>query len=402
MKNIIKYLVLAAISFGGCKDKEAPFFSVTGNKELQFSSSAEHQSIKMRTNISYTAKSSEDWCTVEEGSQNLVVSVTANDKKEMRKAEITLVASGFDDEIIKVYQDGFPIGTIPASDFYNRDPFIYTDMQNGIYYLYESKAQNNRGGVAIRKSNNLKYWTESQQVFTVPANNWTTGGIWAPKMYEFKGRYYLFVTVNSPGLTSRAVQVIHSDSPEGPFEPFALTPHLPSNSLTLDGHLCVDNDVPYMVYSHDYPSTTDNNGTANAVELKTDLSEITGQPFFLFDAKNAPWTPEAWSGWVMDNPFPYRTKTGKLLILWSSGAGNGKGYSIGIAESDNGKVTGKWTHQSNMLFNNDGGAGMVFRTFAGKLYLTLHQPNSWDSKERMRFYEVTDAGVTLTLGAEVK
>ena len=379
--------------------QEQTVFNVAGDRKLQFSSAAGQKTLPVETCLSFTAKSSKDWCTPIVEKQNLVIRVTANTGKEVRTAVVTLVASGFNDITINVTQNGF---SIPVTDFYNRDPFIYVDRQNGIYYLYESSAENNRGGVAIRKSKDLKYWSESQHIFTIPANNWTTGAVWAPKMYEYKGHYYLFVTVNSPDMSSRAVQIIHGDSPEGPFETFSRNPHLPSNSLTLDGHLCVDDNAPYMIFSRDWTGLTDKNGTANAVELKTDLSATVGQSFTLFNAKSAQWTPISYSEWMMDNPFPYRTSTGTLLVLWSSGAGNGKGYSIGIAESSNGKVTGTWKHQSSMLFNNDGGAGMVFTTLDGKLCLTLHQPNTWDGRERMRFYEVSDTGATLKLGAEMK
>jgi hypothetical protein len=80
-------------------------------------------------------------------------------------------------------------------------------------------------------------------------------------------------------------------------------------------------------------------------------------------------------------------------MLWSS-FGN-KGYAVGIAESSNGKLTGKWT-QKERLFETDGGHAMIFKTFEGKMILTLHQPNSGDI--RARFFEVEEKNETLVIG----
>ena len=60
-------------------------------------------------------------------------------------------------------------------------------------------------------------------------------------------------------------------------------------------------------------------------------------------------------------------------MLWASMAENG--YAEGIARSDNGDVTGKWTVDPVPLFDRDGGHGMLFRSLTGELFLVLHQPN---------------------------
>jgi hypothetical protein len=60
-------------------------------------------------------------------------------------------------------------------------------------------------------------------------------------------------------------------------------------------------------------------------------------------------------------------------MLWSS-FGDG-GYAQAIARSASGKITGPWIHDKEPLYSRDGGHGMIFRAFDGKLYLTLHSPN---------------------------
>ena len=89
-----------------------------------------------------------------------------------------------------------------TSDIRIRDPFIVTDTQKGIYYMYASSSQKGSdgqslGGVEVYKSKDLQWWEEPRQVFTVPEDNWITGTVWAPEVHLYNGRYYLFATLNS-------------------------------------------------------------------------------------------------------------------------------------------------------------------------------------------------------------
>jgi len=278
-----------------------------------------------------------------------------------------------------------------AADIHSRDPFILADSETGTYYWYFS----GYGAVRVRKSRDLKSWTELKDVLVISPDNWAKGEIWAAEVHKYNGRYYIFATVNSSAETStyRAMQIFHSDSPEGPFKSFSNQPHLPPNLLTLDGTLWVEDGIPYMVYCHEWLQVVD--GTMNVIQLKPDLSATVGEPSVLFKASSAPWTSSS----VTDGPFLYRTKTGKLLMIWSSGSA--KGYAVGIAESTTGKIAGPWAHQSQLLYDNDGGHGSIFRTFDGKLCLVIHQPNGPRGAEKTRFFELNDMGNTLTLGKEI-
>ncbi|HRQ51406.1 MAG TPA: hypothetical protein PLR74_12760, partial [Agriterribacter sp.] len=104
--------------------------------------------------------------------------------------------------------------------------------------------------------------------------------------------------------------------------------------------------------------------------------------------------------YVTDGCFLYRTKADKLLMIWSSFK-NGK-YTIGIASSTTGKVRGPWIQQPNLLFEEHGGHGMLFKTFEGKLMLTFHGPNSPAGKERMKIFEVEDTGNSLKLKKQLQ
>ncbi|MDR3194184.1 MAG: glycoside hydrolase family 43 protein [Tannerella sp.] len=298
------------------------------------------------------------------------------------------------------------------SDIYIRDPFIVPDARQGIYYMYGSSSQPGRdgrtiGGVAVYKSRDLKTWEGPQQVFTVPEENWITGAVWAPEVHVYNGKYYLFATLNSdiewkkkqenwPAFTFRGTQIFYADVPEGPFLPFDHVPHTPMDYMALDGTLWVEEGTPYMVFCHEWVQTVD--GTMDVMALKSDLSAPAGKPASLFCASSAPWAPEGRKSYVTDGCFVYRTQSGKLLMIWSGFSQ--KGYAVGIAESVTGKITGPWKQHPEPLFDQDGGHGMIFKTFEGKLCIVFHQPNGGGA-ERAHIFELEDTGHSLLVKQEI-
>ena len=312
-----------------------------------------------------------------------------------------------------------PVTVQNIADIYIRDPYILTDTKTNTYYMYRSAGSKNQkgesvGGVEVFKSKDLKSWEGPYRVFTVPENNWITGSVWAPEVHAYNGKYYLFATLNSdiqwkksqagwPDYTFRGTQIFHSDSPEGPFLPFGLVPHTPMDRMALDGTLYVENGIPYMVYCHEWVQVAD--GTMELVKLASDLSAPEGNSLTLFNASAADWSTGSVhkaplpTSYVTDGCFLYRTKTGKLLMIWSSFMEDD--YAIGIAESVTGRIAGPWKQQPTPLFNQNGGHGMIFKSFDGRLFITFHGPNSPSGSERAHIYELEDTGDTLKLKKEV-
>jgi len=131
--------------------------------------------------------------------------------------------------------------------------------------------------------------------------------------------------------------------------------------------------------------------------LKPDLSARAGDPFLFFKASEAPWVAgqEKKSTYVTDGPCLYRTKTGKLLMLWSS-------YRDGLyvetlAHSTTSRLRGPWK-QGEVLVGNDSGHGMLFESFDGKLMLVLHQPFR---QARGKLFEMEDTGDTLRIKRQI-
>ena len=110
-------------------------------------------------------------------------------------------------------------------------------------------------------------------------------------------------------------------------------------------------------------------------------------------------------GILTDGPFLYKTKNGRLIMLWSN-IDNG-GYCVRIAFSSNGRVDGKWLQQPGYLYqkNNqraDGGHGMLFTAPDGAMMLAIHSPNFPTEENPITavFVPVTDTGDTLIMDEE--
>jgi len=294
-----------------------------------------------------------------------------------------------------------------------RDPFIYADARTHTYYLYQAADTTINGtvcgGVRAWHSKNLKSWYGPQRVCTIPADNPLHGHVWAPEMHAYKGKYYLFLTLNSdliwkkqrkdwPAYTYRAVQVLRADSPEGPFVPITKQTTTPLSQMALDGTLYVEDGQPYLIYCNEWVQRVD--GTFRLARLKPDLSTIVGDGEDLFCASAAPWSTGTLGSngersYVSDGCFLWHTPK-KLLMIYSSFA-DGR-YAVGVAESVTGRVAGPWKQQEKPLYADNGGHGMIFRDFDGNLWLVLHSPNSPGGQERARLLPLkltTEGNLTL-------
>ena len=304
---------------------------------------------------------------------------------------------------------GLPIegATRARADFRIRDPFVLAE--DGVYYLYESKPWDGGRGVFVRRSTDLERWTDKVQVMRV-ADDLPVRKVWAPEVHKHKGSYYLFVTLTLekgaypiaplvPGrekfIEPRGTWVYRSKSPMGPFEPVKRGPVPPQDWMTLDGTLYVEDGQPYMVFCHEWCQTKD--GRMCYAPLAPDFTSFTDAPTTLFKATGA----MEGAGIVTDGPYLYRSpKKGALYMIWSNTVKRSDkkdpDYVVFVRTSLSGKIAGPWS-KDELLFGQNGGHGMIFKTFDGRLMLTLHQPNNTPN-ERMALFEVEDTGETLRIG----
>jgi len=271
-----------------------------------------------------------------------------------------------------------------------RDPFVL--VHDGKYYLYGTRGATCWGeadGFDVYISTDLENWNGPHECFHNDGAFWATMNYWAPEVHEWKGKFYLFASFKHPDLC-RGTAILCADSPMGPFVPHSDGPVTPRDWECLDGTMYVSKDgKPYMVFCHEWVQVGD--GEICAVELTDDLRSAVGQPRLLFHASDVSWGKSVTHssgkiGWVTDGPFLWRTPDGTLLCLWASFSEGG--YTQAVAVSDNGDINGRFV-QSEPLFWNDGGHGMIFRGLDGRLWLTLHSPNK-HFEERPCFYALEE------------
>ncbi len=272
-----------------------------------------------------------------------------------------------------------------------RDPFVL--VHNDKYYMYGTRAKDfgcKTGGFDVYVGTDLENWSDPIEVFNSEKCGMNTHVNWAPEVHKIGDSFYMLATfTKKDGL--RGTFILKSDSPDGEFVPVS------ENSVTPDGWECLDGTVYeedgniYCVFCHEHTQIL--NGTICYVQLSHDLTKAVSEPVELFDAGSF-LKREANESChnVTDGPFFYRLKNGKLLMIWSTVAGK---YLQCIAVSDNGSITGEWSH-NEPLFTDNGGHGMVFEDLQGQLKLTLHCPNE-TLYERPVFFNLKETEDTLEI-----
>jgi hypothetical protein len=84
-------------------------------------------------------------------------------------------------------------------------------------------------------------------------------------------------------------------------------------------------------------------------------------------------------------------------VIWSSRA-HDQTYELGVAISDSGKLAGPWRQEDKPLYGDNGGHGMIFKIFDGKLMLVLHAPDGRGPQPHI--FEIEDTGETLHIVKE--
>lgn len=272
-----------------------------------------------------------------------------------------------------------------------RDPFVL--VHNGKYYMYGTRASNfgcKTEGFDVYVGTDLHNWSEPVQVFDSEKYGLNRHVNWAPEVHRVGDRFYMLATFTKPdGL--RGTHILVSEAPDGEFVPHSQQSLTPDGWECLDGTLYEEDGKYYCVFCHEHTQIL--NGTVCYVELSADLTCAVSEPKELFDAGSflkREATEKRHN--VTDGPFMHRLTTGELIMIWSTCSDR---YLQCIAVSDNGSVTGRWSHLEP-LFTDNGGHGMVFTDLDGELRLTLHCPNT-QPLERPVFFKIKEENSTLAI-----
>lgn len=293
------------------------------------------------------------------------------------------------------------------------DPYIFADKATKTYYLTGS-------GGCIYKSKDLKNWMGPYGAYDV-TGTWMEGinFVAAAEIHQVNGKYYyaasfgdrkelVDVVPRRYNVYRHQTMILESDKVDGPYKlknPDPNYDYLPHSWDIIDGSIWFENGTPYFVFVHEWMQTFD--GTMEYVKLSPDLSKTISEPVMLFRGSEAPWALEMVGngemtyglklpGWVTDGPEVFRTKTGKLGMLWSSWGAHR--YVQGVAYSESGTIDGPWIQEKQGFKDDNSGHGMLFTTFEGKRLLSIHHSEG-DGPRKPQLYEIDDSGDKLVLGA---
>ncbi|MBP5256020.1 MAG: family 43 glycosylhydrolase [Clostridia bacterium] len=262
-----------------------------------------------------------------------------------------------------------PRDVIVTNVFGLRDPFVLKSKK--VFYMYGT-------GWSLYATSGEKIdgrWHAASLSIKDPPD--FAGTRWAPEVYEYRGEYYMITTYSSSKTNRHGCAVFRSASPRGEFVLHSDGHVTPPDWDALDCTLYIDGEgQPWMIFVHEWISTDDNIGRMACAKMSDDLSEFISEPVELFRATDAPWHTQG----VTDGPFIHKCADGSLIMLWSNW--DSDGYCVGKAKSPDGSVTGPWIQLEDRLYSKsidgdyDGGHGMIFEDFDGRLWLVLHSPNN--------------------------
>ncbi|MBQ8528770.1 MAG: family 43 glycosylhydrolase [Clostridia bacterium] len=286
------------------------------------------------------------------------------------------------------------------SEFRIRDPFVLFD--EGKYYMYGTTSFADNGGCTrwsfdVYVSDNLEDFSGPYTVLEPRDGFFGKSDFWAPEVHKYKGKFYMLATFKGEESKNHGVGILVADSPLGPFTPHSEMPITPKEWSALDGTLYIDESgEPYMVFCHEWWSMGEEcDGTMCYARLSDDLTHFITEPVTMFAASESPFVriTSRGYGYITDGPCMYRTDTGELLMLWSSKGE--RGYMECIHRSSNGSLDGDFLPVS-VLYADDGGHGMIFKSAEGELLFTCHTPNT-TGKERAAIFPLIDLGDDLLL-----
>ena len=281
------------------------------------------------------------------------------------------------------------------NDINIRDPFILP--LGGKYYLYGTRVRlteefpygwGDQRGFDVYESADLINWDGPVSIFEAGGGFWGTSEFWAPEIHIYRDRFYMFASFISEK-TRRGTGILVSDDPRGPFEPVVNHSVTPADWDCLDGTLYIDRlGRPHIVFCHEWVQI--GTGTVCEALLSDDLCRVVSEPRVLWSAtdfKRDVSISDDSDAYITDGPFLFSDASGGLCCLWASFSE--KGYCELVSRSDSGEIGGNWTVCQDPVTETDGGHGMLFTDFSGRIDFIMHRPNRAGS-ERPEIYSFTE------------
>lgn len=239
------------------------------------------------------------------------------------------------------------------------DPFILYDQNR--YYAYGTHSPN---GIAVYTSTDLRTW-KSGGLALSKEDSYGEKNFWAPEVYRYKGKYYLFYTANEH------ICVASGDCPRGPFRQIVKRPQLDERAI--DNSLFVDTDgKPYLFFV-----LLRGENAVWMAELEPDLARVKTETMRFCTRATQPW--ELQMGKCNEGPFVLK-HGGVYHLTYSANDYRCQGYGIGCATAKNLKGTWKKLPSNPILTRYADRVGVGHHSFFtdrnGALRIVFHTHQS--------------------------
>lgn len=308
------------------------------------------------------------------------------------------------------------------------DPFVLNNG-DGTYYMYGTGG-GAKDGFATYWSTDLVNWEFKGQVYTGNTNDsWNTSAFWAPEVYKFNNKYYMFFSAqskNNPNneLENFKIGVAVSDKPTGPFKDLKNEPLFDPGYPIIDANVFQDkNGEFYLYYSrvcYKHPVETEISKWAKekgwfdeieeswvyGIKLKSDFSGVIGEPVLLLrppltmDDKNSEWESRSVTSKEVNRRWTEGSFTFKhgdtYYMMYSANYFGGKNYAVGYAtassplgpytKADNNPVLEKNTDKNGDV-TGTGHNSLVFSSQGDKIYCVYHGRTNATGDQRVVFID---------------
>lgn len=197
------------------------------------------------------------------------------------------------------------------------DPYLI--KVDDTYYVYGTTDAET--GFRVFSSTDLRNFTSDGFIYK-SSRKWQSGDFWAPEVYFYQEKYYLFYTARQKSSNTLKIGVAISDSPNGEFVDASDTPVFDLGFAMIDAHIFFDDDGrKYLYYSKDCSENiVEGYHTSQiyAVELEDDLLQMKGSPVLLSTPEGPLETSTGDYRWN-EGPFLLKNPTSQLYYLMYSG-----------------------------------------------------------------------------------
>lgn len=201
------------------------------------------------------------------------------------------------------------------------DPCVLS-TDDGFYLLSTGEAPDGRK-IPIYFSRDLIRWEfRAGAVVPGPDGSWNRRNFWAPELYEFEGRYYLYYTAmpdGTPKNIGNRVGVAVADHPSGPYEDLGVV--VPHGSI--DGSVFTDHDgTRYLMYTTEVENDSGFPQGQIVIDKLVSPTAVEGKPIAIVGQY----------GW-QEGAYMIR-RNERYILFFSTGGWKGPGYCVRWAMAD--------------------------------------------------------------------